>query len=342
MKKKRNWGLFGLLGLGGLMAMMGAASSDGDDESGGDTPGGNDPASGGDPDGPGGGEPDGPGGGEPGGSDTPTMTFVWPPGRPTPKPKPPTTTGGRKPPISTGGDDLPPRVPPPAVDDPPPPRVPPPPPQQPPWTELVDPYPRGATFYQVVRDDRFGGTSSKYSIAYRYLLSEAFLAAREVGELDEDEAMTWAVAVAKQDKVRLAAIDMIQCSGWNDAMYGANPVTQSHASDHGRSILLRPVHGPTIDLLANEETPFRNVTLGGNPADGDERKYELLWMPGIDRTILWDSGGTVLSTSGVVWPDGTSMANPPPWVMTLGMDDTSGALEGDFGCPGSDGELETT
>ncbi|MCH9680258.1 MAG: hypothetical protein K0V04_02400 [Deltaproteobacteria bacterium] len=341
MKKRRNWGLLGLLGLGGLLAMMGAADSDDDDESG--------------TDGPGGTAPDGPGGTEPTGPDEPTAGLVWPPpGTPTPKPNPPTTTGGQKPPTTTWGgidpprvppptdDDDPPRVPPPTDDDDDPPRVPPPSVQEPPWTELVDPYPRGATFYPVVRDDRFGGTSSNHSIAYRYLLSEAFLSAREIGKLDEDEALTWASAVAKQDKVRLAVIDLVQCSGWNDAMYGANPVTQSHASDHGRSILLRPVHGPTASLLENEETPFRNVTLGGNPADGDYRGYELLWMPGIDRTTLWESGGTVLSTSGVLWPDGTSMENPPPWVMALGMDDTSGALEGDFGCLGSDGELEVS
>ncbi|MCH9686025.1 MAG: hypothetical protein K0V04_31610 [Deltaproteobacteria bacterium] len=333
MNKERNWGLLGLLGLGGLLAIMGMASSDDDDESGGATPS-NDP--------PGGGDPDGPGGTEPGGPDKPTTALSWPPpGTPTPKPRPPTTTPGKKPPTTTLGDNDPPRVPPPNDDDDPP-RVPPPPRQDPPWTELVDPYPRGNTFYQVVENDRFGGTSPKYSIAYRYLLSEAFLAAREIGGLDESEASTWAGAVAKQDKTRLAAIDLFQCSGWNDAMYGANPVTQSHASGHGRSILLRPVHGPTASRLANEEMPFRNVTLGGNPADGNHRGYELLWMPGIDRTILWESGGTVLSTSGVLWPDGTSMENPPPWVMALGMDDTSGALEGDFGCPGSDGELEVS
>ncbi|MCH9681293.1 MAG: hypothetical protein K0V04_07665 [Deltaproteobacteria bacterium] len=332
MKTKRNWGLLGLLGLGGLLAMMGAAGAE-------DEPGG----SGGD-DGPGG------GGDEPG-SEEPTTKFVWvgPPefGKPTPKPKPPTTTDGPKPPTTTGGKDDPPRVPPPTDDDPP--RVPPPTHEDPlpteddpPWSELVDPYPRGSTFYPVVRDDRFGGTSSKHSIAYRYLLSEAFLAAREFGGLEDEEAMAWAAATAKQDKVRLAAIDAIQCSGWNDAMYGANPVTQSHASAHGRSILLRPVHGPTAELLAEGQIPFRNATLGGNPADGDHRGYELLWMPGIHRATLWESGGLVVSTADMAWPDGTSMANPPPWVMALGMDDTSGALEGDFGCPGSDGELEVS
>ncbi len=326
MKTKRNWGLFGLLGLGGLL-MMGASGSSDDESGGGDEPGNDEPGH------------DGPGGSEPDDDTTPTMTFTWggpttpdpPPSTdaPRPRPKPPTTTDGPKPPTTTGGNETPPRVPPPSDDGPP-------------WSELVDPYPRGETFYPVVEGDRFGGTSSKHSIAYRFLLSEAFLAARDLGGLGEDEAITWAVAVAKQDKIRLACIELIQCSGWNDAMYGANPVSQSHASAHGRSILLRPVHGPTGGLLALGKTPFRNVTLGGNPADDDERHYEMLWMPGIDRALLWDSGGIVVSTMSMVWADGTSKANPPPWVMALGMEDTSGALEGDFGCPGSDGELETT
>jgi len=204
----------------------------------------------------------------------------------------------------------------------------------------VDPYPRGGTFYPVVRDDRFGGMSSKHSIAYRFLLSEAYLAALEYGGLSNEESLTWAAAVGKQDKVRLKVIDLYQCSGWNDAMYGANPVSVSRASAHGRSILLRPVHAPNADRLSNGIEPARNITMGGNPSDTDWRNFELLWSPAIDRVRLWDSGGIVVSTTGMLWPDGSSMANPPPWVIDLGMEDATDLLEGSFGCEGSDGTVE--
>lgn len=310
-KKKRHWGLLGLVGLGGL-AMMAAGGRDPepaeDDEP---TTGGS-----GDDDPP----IDGPGGTEPTGEEP----VVVVPAFPEPTPMVPTFPG----PTPTGDDPLivEPMFPP--TND------------GPPWSELVDPYPRGGVFYQVEQNDRFGGTSAGRSIAYRFLLSEAYLAATEIGGLPHEEAMAWAAAVGKQDKTRLAVIDLYQCSGWNDAMYGADPVQVSHASAHGRSVLLRPVHARVAAALEQQQTPIRNVTLKGNPADGSLRRYELLWSPAIDRTALWESGGRTISTAEQRWADGSTMENPPPWVMALGIEDNSGALSGDFGCPGSAGELE--
>lgn len=359
-KRRRPWALMGLVGLGGLL-MMGAARPEDDEED--EDDGG---SSGGGSGGPGGGGSDGPGSGGSGGggSDGPDDDHPYgdlpPPPEPFPdpdeddppewkgkhiggrgkgggsKPEPkPGTTDGPKPPIDTPDDDEDEDD-----EDDDPTRVPPEPELDPPWSDLVITYPRGGGFYPVEEGDRFGGTSSTRSIAYRYLLSEAYAAALEVGELVHDEAVAWALAVAKQDKLRLRVIDLIQCSGWNDAMYGTHPVQQSHASQHGRSIRLWPVHGPTEELLAEGLMPFRNATMNGNPADGDFRHYELLWLPAIDRAVLWESGGHAITTTGMEWDDGTSMENPPPWVMALGMDDKSGALVGSFGCPGSDGELE--
>ncbi|MCX4244214.1 hypothetical protein [Paraliomyxa miuraensis] len=377
MNKRRRWGLIGLMSLGGGLLAVGALSSGGSGNggSGGSGSGsGSGGSSGGSGSGSGSGS-GGSGGSDDGGSDTgggsstgddpfgdlpppppPDDPFgdlppppppddddpdpePWQPGKhigggkggggttPTPKPTQPGTTDGPMPPIDTPEDDDP--VLPEPDDE-----------FDPPWSELLDPYPRGGTFYPVVENDRFGGTNSTYSIAYRYLLSEAYLAASEVGGLDHEDASAWALAIAKQDKLRLRIIDLIQCSGWNDAMYGANPVTVSHASKNGRSILLRPVHGPTAERIEDRFAPFRNITMAGNPADGSYRDYELLWMPPIDREVLWESAGQVLTTTGMEWDDGSSMENPPPWVMWLGIDDLSGALVGDFGCPGSDGELE--
>lgn len=354
-KRRPPWGLMGLLGLGGLL-MLGAggdddATSGGSGGSGGDDPGGGGSGGSGDS-----GNPDDPD--EPGTfqlADLPQFTPEPDPNNaPVHKrPKYGKNKWGKgqgpqrpKPDDDLPGNDLPPYTPPsPPPGDPPPPQDPPPPedpppPVGPPWSELVDPYPRGARFYLVQQGDRFGGTHSKRSIAYRYLLSEAYLAAVEVGELEHEDALAWALGVGKQDKVRLEVIDLIQCSGWNDAMYGSNPVNVSHASPHGRSIRLTPVHGPTEQQLREGQTPFRNVTMHGNPADGDYRHYELLWLPAIDRVVLWESGGSAITTTNMVWDDGTSMENPPPWVMALGMGDLSDALSGDFGCPGSDGELE--
>lgn len=343
-KRRRPWALMGLVGLGGLL-MMGARRPEDDEEKDGGGSGG---SGGSDDDHPYGDLPPPPEPFPDPEDDDPLLFPAKPVGKPKPRPRPkPGTTGGPKPPIDTPDDDDPTHVPPePEPEDDGPSRVPPepeeddPPPREPPWDDLVITYPRGGGFYAVVEGDRFGGTSSTRSIAYRYLLSEAYAAALEVGELVHDEAVAWALAIAKQDKLRLRVIDLIQCSGWNDAMYGTEPVRQSHASQHGRSIRLWPVHGPTAELLSEWLIPFRNVKMNGDPGDPDFRYFELLWMPAIDRAVLWDSGGQAITTTEMVWDDGTSMENPPPWVMALGIADRSGALVGSFGCPGADGELE--
>lgn len=357
-RRQRQWGLLGLLGLGGLL-MAGFASAEDEepnDDDGGDDygpkGGEDDPPSGNDDpptnDGPSDDDPptnDGPTDDDPPTdeptddddppSDDPFGDLPLPPAPDGPPPKPPRAPLEPRPstPDPAEDDDDPPS------DDPRPPRA----PTRrdgPPWSELLDPYPRGGVFYQVVKDDRFGGTNSTRSIAYRFLLSEAYLTAIEVGGMGHEDALTWAAAVGRQDKLRLAVIDLFQCSGWNDAMYGANPVAVSRASANGRSILLRPVHAPNYDLLEAGEPPVRNVTMGGNPADGSMRKFELLWCPAINRVLLWDSGGSAISTYEMAWEDGNSMENPPPWVMDLEIQDESGSLPGSFGCPGSDGELE--
>lgn len=223
------------------------------------------------------------------------------------------------------------------------------------WPQLIVEYPKGASFYQVVWGDKFGGTSGT-SIAYRALLSEAYTAALEHGATAA-EASAFAQKVAKNNKLRAEYIDAIQCSGWNDAAYGTygyagpplDPTGPSKASDHGRAIRLVQQHAPNRQLLSEGKQPFRNIRLltpadRGNGkaygADTSWRDWELLWLPGVNREALWQSGGTELDLTTPMWPDGTTQLNPPPWVMALGMNDTTGDLAGSFGCPGSDGELE--
>ena len=210
----------------------------------------------------------------------------------------------------------------------------------PPWSALLATYPRGARFYQVVPDDRFGGTNGKSSIAYRFLMAEAYLAAKEFGGLSEEDALVWAGAAGKIDKLRGAIIEEIQCVGWNDALYGQKPKNGTHTSRHGRSILLQPMHGPIAQRLATGQQPFRNVTKSGGLGNPAFRRLECLWLMPIDREQLWEHEKIVTDSPALYWADGTSMQNPPPWVMALGVGDQSGDLQGDFGCPDTPGEVE--
>ncbi len=182
--------------------------------------------------------------------------------------------------------------------------------------EIVDPYPRGATFYQVRAGDRFLGKNGQHSIAYRYLLSEGYLAALENG-LTHEQALDWAAEKATTANT-YAVTDIIQCSGHNDALYGADKVAVSRAGPGGRSILLRPVHANNRTLIENGEAPVRNVTMGGNPSDPALREYEFLWLPAINRTVFFETNGATVTTDGQVWSDGSTKNLPPPAIEQLG------------------------
>lgn len=221
-------------------------------------------------------------------------------------------------------------------------------PTGPAWPQIYGDYPGGAKFYQVKYGDTFGGQNSKTSIAYRYLLNEGFAAAKEHGQ-DDAQATAFAKQVAGSPKRRLEVINAIQCGGWDDAAYGTYGYgVDSKPSAHGRAIRLVQQHAPNRQLLEAGQQPQRNIRLKtpkdagkGNAYGGDTswRELELLWLPGLDRKVLWTSGGTELDFSPV-WEDGTSQQNPPPWVIALGMGDASGDLSGSFGCAGTDGELD--
>lgn len=330
-KQRKRAVVLGLLGLGGFGLLV-SLLVDGDEEPTGPKP--SDPK----PGDPKPGKPmqwgrkpgSGGGGGEP-------KRVPDEPDEPTPPPpKPPTTPakpGGFKPPSE-------PKPPPDEPDDPS-------------LPEIVVTYPRGGAFYQVLEDDVFLGTDSDHSIAYRYLLSEGYLAAIESGA-SPDEATEFARRVANDNGHRLSVMHAIQCGGFNDAAYGTYGYTYepgggpSIPSAHGRAIRLVPQHAPNLDLLEAGDQASRNIRIktladkGKGNAFGflpGWRSFELLWLPAIDRAKLWASGGATLDF-GVFWNDGLSMQNPPAWVLARGIGDPAGDLSGSSGCPGGDGELE--
>lgn len=178
------------------------------------------------------------------------------------------------------------------------------------------------------------------SIAYRYLIAEGIEAAKEHGGLSDADAQSWAAGMVT-GSLLFRVTDLIQCSGWNDAMYGSSPRTGTRRSPNGRSILLLPRHAPVLEQLANREQPVRNVTFpGGVGINTEWREYELLWLPAVDRRALWES--KTITTLGVWWPDGSTRENPPAWVLELGIDDQGRGLAGTFGCSDGDGELEVS
>ena len=227
--------------------------------------------------------------------------------------------GPSKPPPTVGGlGDLPrpPDEPPTDTDDPP-------------LGDIVSAVPAEGTLYPVKQGDIFLGTGSR-SITYRVLQRAGYEAASRAGDSPEG-ASAFGQQVAQRAANRTKYLQMILCSGWNDALYG----TYGFGSDAfegpaERSIRLLPMHDNVLAKLSAKQTPNRQIQLktrsdrgrgNGRPAEsGGPRMLELLWLPAINLEILWESGGTDVTPEGLVWP-GTDwpMTQPPPWVSLLGV-----------------------
>lgn len=206
---------------------------------------------------------------------------------------------------------------------------------------LIDPYPTGGRFYQVVLGDTFGGKSGTRSIAYRYLLSEGFRSA-QLGGLSGSEAASFAKHVAASAARRNKSIKLLGCSGWNDGLYATFAFSsKSLPSATGRAIRLLPRHADNKQLLLAGEDPKRNINMAyegaasrlSRGADSSLRSFEFLWMPALNLERLWTSGGTDITVTGMDWSDGSTKAMPPPEIVELGFYDGSGLEETTFGCP---------
>lgn len=161
--------------------------------------------------------------------------------------------------------------------------------------------------------------------------------------MDDEGAQAFARRVANNIGNRVKYINAIQCSGWNDALYGTYGYGQNAApAPTGRAIRLLPQHPNNLRRLRELRKPIRNIRLGttndqgkGNAlgVDGSLRgNFELLWLPAIDIKTLWESDGDEVSMDGPTWQDGTRATVPPPWVQQLGIEVPAEVNRTDWGC----------
>lgn len=200
------------------------------------------------------------------------------------------------------------------------------------YDEWIKHYPTGGTFYPVKQGDMFGGKDGTRSISYRLLLTEGFLAAKNVGGLDDEEAGAFARKVANSGSRRIQARTLIQCSMINDMVYGTWGYGDDSApGPHGRAIRLVPQHAHNERRLRDGEPLIRNIRMrfpenagdgSGLAADPELREtWELLYMPKLNEEKLWNSGGVSITTEGMAWDNGTDMGNwPPPWAWRGGVE----------------------
>ena len=208
-------------------------------------------------------------------------------------------------------------------------------------------YPEAGKFHQIEYGDMFFGTdlgSGPGPIAARALYSAAYQAAKEVGGKADDDAHLFARNVVKGTGGagrRVAYTDLIQCSGWNDFLYGTFGFgKKSHESPHGRAIRLMPHHPDNRQRILSGLAPRRNILMRtpadkrsglGGPESGDySGSLEYLWLPGLNLRELWDSKR--VTTEETVWDDGSSVIQPPPIVADLGIDYGEEPSVAAFGC----------
>lgn len=216
----------------------------------------------------------------------------------------------------------------------------------PPLPEIVDTYPRPASFYQVQKNDIGLG------IARRYLLSAGWLAAKEIGHTDDATANAFAKQVANNAQRQARVWKAINCTGFNDATVTTHGWAKKSMSlaPTGRVVRLVPQHADNLARLRNGQPALRNMRFrrpkdegkgNGHGVNAHYRHFETLWLPGISLKKLWESDGTDLVFGGGEWGNsGVSKAHPPPWVLDLGLRFEPGAEPptSTFGC--NDLELE--
>jgi hypothetical protein len=215
-------------------------------------------------------------------------------------------------------------------------------------------YPTPGTLLQVRYGDRLLGTFSAKntssdaqgqalrSIAYTTLLTAGWMAAKDIGGLDDAAAAKFARDVAYDNQNRVEYVQLIQCSPWNDALYttfGFGP--QSWESPAGRALRFLPQDYDNRYRLTLGQSPRRNMALGtsadknsGNAygMNQGERNFAYIWLPKINLQKLWESGGTDITTQGITWEDGSNGIMPPPEVVAYGVENVPEAVS--WGCLG--------
>lgn len=182
--------------------------------------------------------------------------------------------------------------------------------------------------YQVRPGDTFFGDNG---ICARALYQATFEAGLASG-MTTAKAQARAVAVAADTSNRVDYLNAIQCSPWNDALYGTwGYGSKAWPSAHGRAIRMLAYHDANYDRLFDGEAP-RRLIADGKPADagtgtgtGAGSTLELLWLPPLKASSLLDPNRTrQVDVEDMTWPDGSSTIDPPPAISDLGIDGAPG------------------
>lgn len=117
--------------------------------------------------------------------------------------------------------------------------------------------------------------------------------------------------------MRKEMLDLIQCSKFNDGLYGSS--SSSMPGPMGRGITWEAKHADVFGLLQNGKMPFRTIDAQGRrlPKYVEQNQLPLVWVPAVCLDALHDGEvvaiqpeptGVKLSLSGVRLPGGVGCA----------------------------------
>lgn len=131
-------------------------------------------------------------------------------------------------------------------------------------------------------------------------------------------------------RLRKQMLDLIQCSKFNDGLYGA--VSAPKVSPNGRGVVWAPVHNDVFSMLSEGKTPARAIDVEGNrlPQFIEASSRPLVWIPAVNLDIL--ATRNEISVERMAWEDGVSTLEPPPLVRSMKISLSDVRLPGGVGC----------
>jgi hypothetical protein len=141
-------------------------------------------------------------------------------------------------------------------------------------------------------------------------------------------------------RLRRELRDLIQCSRWNDSLYGTSNMGFAGGADmlgpQGRGINWRPHHSNVFGTLSQGQTPARTTKIDGArlAQHMSANQLPLIWIPAVNLHLLSGPNPTV-SVEGMTWTDGTPTSEPPPTVASKSVQMSGVVLPGGPGCPPS-------
>lgn len=201
-----------------------------------------------------------------------------------------------------------------------------------------DNYPTPGVFIDIGNKEGAWDTSEGLDKMMKVLLAQSMAMANLAGG-NVDVGLAYA-QTTKGKNLRRDYRNLIQCSVWNDALYGQTNIVAAGGKEGGSTHMMNnkgrglnwyPRHADNLSRMAQGKKPKRTTSASGaklaSPNSGSSQM--LLWLPAVDLQALGNPNPVIKPLN---WSNGSSTKEPPPMVQDLGIDMSGVGLSGGPGC----------